>query len=127
MALWSIRIVPGENAGDPPQFVPQLQPGGPDGLQCQPGDLISWNNTTADPQQPWPTDDDFNPLPRDKVDPTRGQRNSIYLSDEIPPGHSSRPSWVAWLPATSPPTTQRVVKYCSLNNPAAHGLITIRQ
>jgi len=118
MALWSIRILPGANTGDPPQFVPQLQAGGPDGLLAQAGDLVSWNNMTGDDQQPWPTDDAFKPLPANQVGP-RGQPNSNYLSDVIPPGHSSRPSWMAFGDAGT------VYKYCSLNNPAAHGVITI--
>jgi hypothetical protein len=120
MALWSIKIVPGDEPGDPPAFVPQLQEGGPEGLLAQAGDSISWNNTTADMQQPWPTDGSFNPLPPDKVGP-RGQRNSNYLSDEIPPGHSSRPSWIAF----GQPGT--VIKYCSLPHPLAQGVITITQ
>jgi hypothetical protein len=118
MALWSVKIVAGANPGDPAEFVPQLQPGGPDGLLAQAGDSISWNNTTAVTQQPWPTDENFVPLPADKVGP-RGQPNSNYLSDEIPPGHSSRPSWIAFGDAGT------VIKYCSLPNPLAHGVITI--
>ncbi len=118
MALWSIKIVPGINPGDPPQFVPQLQPGGPQGLLAQAGDSISWNNTTDEMQQPWPTDGNFNPLPPDQVG-RRGQPNSNYLSDEIPPGHSSRPSWIAFGNAGT------VYNYCSLPNPLAHGVITI--
>jgi hypothetical protein len=118
MALWSIKIVAGDNAGDPPKFGPQLQEGGPDCLLAQAGDSISWNNTTTESQQPWPTDDDFNPLPPDKVGP-RGQPKSNYLSDEIPPSHSSRPSWIAFGAAGT------VIKYCSLPNPLAQGVITI--
>ena len=44
MALWSIRIVAGDYAEEPPKFVPQLQEGGPDGLLAQAGDSVSWNN-----------------------------------------------------------------------------------
>lgn len=118
MALWSIKIVAGDNAEDPPKFVPQLQEGGPDGLLAQAGDSISWNNTTTENQQPWPTDDNFKPLPKSRVGP-RGKPKSNYLSDKIPPGHSSRPSWIAF----GQPGT--VIKYCSLSNPLAQGVITI--
>jgi len=121
MALWSIRIVAGDNTEDPPKFVPQLQEGGPDGLLAQAGDSISWNNTTTESQQPWPTDNAFNPLPRHPLVDTRGQSGSMYLSDEIPPGHSSRPSWI--VPNNTKPGT--VFKYCSLPNPLAQGVITI--
>ena len=118
MALWLIKIVPGENPGDPPQFIPELQPGGEQGLLVQAGDLISWVNQTSQVQQPWPTDDNFNPLPPEQVGP-RGQLNSNYLSDEIPPGHSSRPSWVAF------GNRGTVYQYCSRPNPKARGRITI--
>jgi hypothetical protein len=119
MALWSIKIVAGESAGDPPQFVPQLQPGGAEGLLAETGDSVSWNNTTTESQQPWPLGADSQPLPRDQVAPTRGKSNSIYLSDEIPPGHSSRPSWIVNTKLGP------VINYCSLSNQQAQGVITI--
>jgi hypothetical protein len=118
MALWSIEIVDAENPGDPPQFIPKLQPGGEQGLLAQAGDSISWDNQSSQVQQPWPTDENFNPLPAGEVGP-RGQPNSNYLSDEIPPGHSSRPSWIAFGAAGT------VYKYCSRPDPRAHGIITI--
>ena len=93
MALWVIRIVAADHPEDPPQFVPQLQPGGPQGLLAQAGDSVSWTNDTLEAQQPWPADASFNPLPANQVRPRR-QPSSNYLSDEIPPGHSSRPNWI---------------------------------
>jgi hypothetical protein len=118
MALWVIRIVAAAHPEDPPQFVPQLQPGGPQGLLAQDGDSVSWTNDTMDVQQPWPADANFNPLPASQVRP-RGQLNSNYLSDEIPPGHSSRPSWIViGAPGTA-------INYCSLPNPLAQGVITV--
>jgi hypothetical protein len=118
MALWVIRIVAAAHPEDPPQFVPQLQPGGPQGLLAQAGDLVSWTNDTLEVQQPWPADASFKPLPANQVGP-RGQPNSNYLSDKIPPGHSSRPSWMVFGAAGS------VINYCSLQNPLAQGVITI--
>jgi hypothetical protein len=118
MAVWSIKIVPGAAPGAPAQFVPQLQPGGPQGLLAQSGDAVTWNNTTGQHHQPWPTDQNFKPLTPEQVGP-RGSAN--YLSDDIAPNHSSRPTWVV----TPSPTTQNVIYYCSLHHPGARGRITI--
>jgi hypothetical protein len=118
MALWVIRIVAAAHPEDPPQFVPQLQPGGPQGLLAQKGDSISWTNDTMYVQQPWPVDANFKPLTPDEVGP-RGQPNSNYLSDEIPPGHSSRPNRIVSEAAGT------VINYCSLQNPLAQGVITV--
>jgi hypothetical protein len=118
MPLWVIRIVAADHPEDPPQFVPQLQAGGPQGLLAQKGDSISWTNDTGQVQQPWPADANFNPLPPNQVGP-RGQPKSNYLCDEIPPGHSSRPSRIIFESAGT------VINYCSLQNPLARGVITI--
>jgi hypothetical protein len=118
MALWVIRIAAADNPEDPPVFVPQLQPGGPQGLLAQAGDSISWTNDTLEVQQPWPVDANLKPLPPNQVGP-RGKPKSNYFSDEIPPGHSSRPSWIAF------GTAGTTFNYCSLQNPLAQGVITI--
>jgi hypothetical protein len=118
MALWVIRIVAADHPEDPPQFVPQLQAGGPNGLLAQKGDSVSWTNDTMDVQQPWPADASFNPLPPSQVLP-RGQQGTNYLSDEIPPGHSSRPNWIVV------GTAGTAINYCSLQCPLAQGVITI--
>jgi hypothetical protein len=105
-----------------------VEPGG--ALQAGQDDLVSWNNTTGQTHQPWPTDDKFNPLPAKKV--PRG--GPLYLSDPIPPGESSRPSYgVAQPPAPpsktpptgktpptkpAPPTQWTVFYYCK-NHPNA--------
>jgi hypothetical protein len=111
MAVWVIRIVDGANPGDPAVFVPQLQPPDADGLLAQAGDLVSWNNRTGDVHQPWPTD-------------------ANYLSDEIDPGGSSRPSWfVAQLtfppPPPPPPVSGTTIYYCCKLHPQERGKITI--
>ena len=119
MADWPIRIVPGKAPDDAPEFVCDLQPGsGPGLLLAQAGDSLHWSNGTAKSQQPWPADDGFKPLPPDKVGP-RGQPKSNYLSDEIPPGHSSRPTWIAF----GAPDTE--YKYCSRSDPRAQAIIRI--
>ena len=123
MADWPIKIVPGANPGDPVQFICELQPAVRIGqLLAQAGDAIHWSNGTLQPQQPWPTDDNFKPLPPDKVG-KRGARNTNYLSDPIPPGGSSRPTWIAFGAAGT------VYKYCSLRDPllppSGQGTITI--
>jgi hypothetical protein len=118
MALWVIRIVAAAHPEDPPQFVPQLQAGGPQGLLAEAGDSVSWTNDTMDTQQPWPADANFNPLPANQVG-QRGQAGSNFLSDPIPPGHSSRPSWIV------AGTAGTAINYVSLPNPLAQGVITI--
>ena len=51
MPTWSVDIVPGTNAGDPATFVAQNQPSAPASppqtLYTDPGDVVSWNNTTG--------------------------------------------------------------------------------
>src|SRR5687767_12604164 len=95
MADWSIKIVPA-TSGPGAAFQPDLQGYGPgDPLPAQQDDLVTWGNWTDDTHQPWPTDSDYNPLPETQVLP-RGSAN--YLSDPIPPGESSRPSYDVALP-----------------------------
>jgi hypothetical protein len=111
MPDWSIKIV-ASDSGAGAAFVPDLQ-GAKQGepLQAWQDDLVTWNNTTGDPHQPWPTDAAYNPL-----QVQRGSAN--YLSDEIPPAESSRPSYdVAQpRPATGPPPdTWTVYYYCKVH------------
>ena len=70
MPDWSIKIVPAESPTTdvPAAFVPDLsgaQPGTP--LTAQVDDIVTWNNTTSDPHQPWPADANYNPLPDAQV------------------------------------------------------------
>jgi hypothetical protein len=120
MPDWSIKIVPAASGGGA-AFVPDLlgaQPGDP--LQAQQDDLVTWNNTTSETHQPWPADENYNPLPDSQVLP-RGSAG--YLSDEIPPGGSSRPSYdVAQPPlppdaphGARPPATWNVFYCCKLH------------
>jgi hypothetical protein len=115
MADWSIRI---QQAGAQAAFVPQLQPGGPTGLNVSTGDVVSWNNATAQAHQPWPADSSYQPLSAAQVGQS-GDPN--YLSDLIPPDHSSRPSWIA----TPSPVTDKTVYYVCKLHPNEHGVITI--
>jgi hypothetical protein len=99
MPDWSIKIV---QAGSGAAFVPDLygaKPGDP--LQTQQDDLVTWNNTTDDPHQPWPTDANYQPFPDSDV--PRG--SAKYLSDVIPPQGSSRPSYDVAQPSPVPPST----------------------
>jgi hypothetical protein len=116
MALWSIKIIDGGNPGDPAEFVPQLQPGGPQGLLAQAGDLVSWNNKTDEVHEPWPTDDKFKPLPAKNIPPTG------YMSDEINPRKSSRPSWAIVQPV---PANGSTIYYCCKLHNKERGIITI--
>jgi len=111
MADWSIKIVPAASGGGA-AFQPDLQGYGPgDALPAQQDDLVTWGNWTDDTHQPWPTDANYNPLPETQVLP-RGSAN--YLSDPIPPGESSRPSYDVALP-TSKPNSWTVYYFCKLH------------
>ena len=101
MPDWSIKIVPTTGGGA--EFVPDLKgKKAGDPLQCMADDLVTWNNTTEEQHQPWPADATYTALPNDKVLP-RGGPN--YLSDIIPAGGSSRPSYDVAQPAAVPPAT----------------------
>jgi hypothetical protein len=110
MPDWSIKIITTKKGA---AFVPDLQgyqPG--DALPTRVNDLVTWNNTTNDTHQPWPTDSNYkllpDPVPRD---------SDNYLSDPIPPQGSSRPSYVVTqpLPPEGPPATWTVYYGCKLH------------
>ena len=119
MPDWSIKIIPnlGATADTPALLKPDLvgaKPGDP--LQVQEDDLVSWNNETGQPYQPWPTDDRYNllavggvtppPAPPPFPQPTPG----FYLSDMIPGNLSSQPAYNAVMPAIG-----NVVYYCLID------------
>lgn len=111
MADWSIKIVPASSGGGA-AFAPDIQGYGPgDPLPVQQDDLVTWNNTTNETHQPWPTDSSYNPLSEAEVLP-RGSAN--YLSDPIPAGQSSRPSYDAALPDGNP-QAWTVYYFCKLH------------
>jgi hypothetical protein len=114
MPDWSIKIVAAAS-GQGAAFVPDLhgaKPGDP--LQAQQDDLVTWNNTTKHAHQPWPADANYNPLADSQV-----LRGSVqYLSDPIPAGASSRPSFDVpqpWPDGTPPPTTWTIYYCCKLH------------
>jgi hypothetical protein len=119
MPDWSIKIVPAASqiAGAPDQFVPDVpgtKPGDP--LKALATDVVTWNNTTNDDHWPWPTDNNYNPLPDAQVP----RQSPFYLSDKIPAGQSSRPNWVAVKPPTG-----NTVYYCCKLHPQMRGTIVI--
>ena len=117
MPDWSIKIV-STGSGARAAFVPDLvgaKPGDP--LQAQQDDLVTWNNTTKQTHQPWPTDSHYKPLPDSQV--PRGSAN--YLSDPIPAGQSSRPSYDVAQPDDEPETW--TVYYCCKQHPTERGKI----
>jgi hypothetical protein len=111
MADYSVKIVSTDKGA---AFVPDFQgyqPGDP--LPARVNDLVTWNNTTNDTHQPWPTDQNYHLLPDAQV--PRSSDN--YLSDPIPPGQSSRPSYVVTqpLPPEGPPATWTFYYGCKLH------------
>lgn len=117
MPVWSIKIIPGTKPGDPATFVPQLQQPAqdgtyPNGLYADAGDAVSWDNTEGrEAHHPWPTDENYKPL----AIPPAGE-----LSNEIPPGESSRPAYIV----VQPTTGATIYYYCSIH-PGEHGKITV--
>ena len=103
MPDWTIRIVPA-SSGQSASFSPGAQ-------QAQQDDLVCWNNTTHETHQPWPTDQNYKPLPGVK----RG--SAAYLSDPIPPKGSSRPSYDVAQPSGSPPPANWTVYYFCATHP----------
>ncbi len=92
MPDWSIKIIPNPaaTADKPALLMPDLvgaKPGDP--LEAQEDDLVSWNNETGQPYQPWPTDENYN-LQTSRCDAAaRSATGSVpfsawYLSDMIP-------------------------------------------
>ena len=121
MPVWSIKIVPSTTglANEPAAFVPDL-PGAEAGapLKVLTGDLVTWNNTTDETYQPWPTDAQGKLL----GNPPVGQRGTAnYLSDPIPGNASSRPSWSAVQIISG----QNTIYYCIKDFPDVKGTIVI--
>ena len=113
MPDWSIKIVPSP-IGTGAAFQPDLQGAAPgDPLRTMQDDLVTWNNTTGQTHQPWPAGPDFSPFTPDQVQ--RGTPN--YLSDPIPAGQSSRPSYDVAQPTDTPPppATWTVYYVCAVH------------
>jgi hypothetical protein len=110
MADWSIKIVPAAS-GSGAAFQPDLQGYGPgDALPAQQDDLVTWNNTTREVHQPWPTDSKYQPL--SDVWVTK-DRPSLYLSNAIPGGQPSTPAYdVATPGGVSLPSSWTIYYYC---------------
>jgi hypothetical protein len=112
MAVWSINIVPGEGPGDPVSFVCELQPNAPPNTifaevrdKTTSGDAVTWSNETGDPHQ---------------IAIPAGKSGSAFLSEEIPPDHSSRPTYLCVAPASG----NQIVYSCKLH-PGEQGVITL--
>lgn len=121
MPDWSIKIIP-DAQGAPVAIVPDLK-GSKQGdpLQAQVDDLVSWNNTTDKSCQPWPTDSNYKLLPDNQV----SQQNNNYLSDPIPAGLSSRPSYDVVMPTWLTPSDGNVIYYCLKEYPKVRGTIVV--
>jgi hypothetical protein len=118
MPVWSIKIIPGA-PGQPAQFVadvPTIPHGNP--LAVFSGDGVSWNNTTGQVHQPWPTDSNNVMLPASTVGSHGGPN---YLSDPIPIHQSSTPTWSA----KASPVTNKTIFYCCKIHPQERGKIVI--
>jgi len=119
MADWSIRIIPNPSqiANQPALLVPDLEDAEPgDPLEVQEDDLISWDNETNQPYQPWPTDNQYKPLAVGGIAPPPAPpafelpSPALYLSDMIPANLSSQPAYDVVMP-----TKGNVIYYCLLD------------
>ena len=109
MAVWSIKIAPGANPGDPAVFVSQNQPSAPVGtLYADAGDAVSWNNTTTQNHQP--------------VQTVQGNQVPLPLGglsrDPVTPGHQTS----AWIVTGNSGT---VITYTCLLHPQEQGTISV--
>jgi hypothetical protein len=113
MPDWSIKIVPASSGGGA-AFQPDLhgaKPGDP--LQAQQDDLVSWNNTTQEVHQPWQTDSNYQPLSEAWV----ATHPFLYMSDPIPAGMSSSPSYDVAQPGDQPPPQSWTIYYFCKTHP----------
>ena len=119
MPDWSIKIIPNPaaTADKPALLKPDLvgaKPGDP--LEVQEDDIVSWNNETKQPYQPWPTDSSYKLLPVNGLIPPPAPPTFPlpsppgYLSDMIPGQLSSTPAYSVVMPAKG-----NVVYYCLLD------------
>lgn len=121
MPDWSVKIIP-DAKGVPAAIVPDLKGSKPgDPLQAQVDDLVSWNNTTDQRCQPWPTDSGYNLLPDNQVSTATG--NS--LSNQVPAGMSSWPSYDVAMPTWLTPSNGNVIYYCLKEYPNVRGTIVV--
>ena len=113
MPDWSIKIIPNPaaTADKPALLKPDLvgaKPGDP--LEVQEDDIVSWNNETKQPYQPWPTDSSYKLLPVNGLIPPPAPPTFPlpsppgYLSDMIPGQLSSTPAYSVVMPAKGNPT-----------------------
>jgi hypothetical protein len=106
MAVWSINIVPGDQPGDPAQFTCELQPNAPPNMiLAETKDAVTWSNETDVPHQI--------EIPEDKS-------GSAFVSEEIPPNHSSRPTYLC----AAPQNGAYIVYSCTLH-PNEQGVISL--
>jgi hypothetical protein len=119
MPDWSIRIIPNPSqiAGRPVLLVPDLVdalPGDP--LQVQEDDLVSWNNETGQPYQPWPTDalGKLRPVggktPPPAPQPFPQPFPTLFLTNMVRPKRSSSPAYDVVMPQTG-----NVIFYCLID------------
>lgn len=109
MAVWSVQIVPGANQGAPAVFVAQNQPTAPAGsLYADPGDAVSWDNTTTQDHQPVQTNSNgLVPMPLGGL-----------LWAPVTPGHQTS----AWIVTGSANTA---ITYTCLLHPQEQGTINV--
>jgi hypothetical protein len=113
MPDWSIKIVPAASGGGA-AFVPDLKGAKPgDPLQAEQDDLVTWNNTTGQAHQPWQADSNYQPLSSAWVK----AHPDLYMSDPIPAGQASEPTYDVAQPSGFPPPSSWTIYYCCKLHP----------
>jgi hypothetical protein len=109
MAVWSVKIVPSATPGAPATFVPQNQPNVPPNtppgtLFADQGDIVSWDNATAQDHQP--------------VQSNLTLPLGSLMWPPVTPGHQT----AAWVVAGNPGTT---IAYNCYLHPAEQGTVVV--
>jgi hypothetical protein len=121
---WSITIISLDSGGA--AFQPDLMGthrGDP--LKAGNADLISWNNRTSNEHQPWPADDQYQPLQQKDI--VMGSPGN-YLSDPIPAWQSSTPAYLTNIATDAngnPIADPTTIYYVCKNHPDEHGQIIV--
>jgi hypothetical protein len=90
-----------------------------DALEARKGDNVRWRNKTGLVHQPWPTDEQFNPLDEEIV--VQGKN---YLSNSIPRHSSGSAAYsVIWATEWPQPQAAKTIHYCCLRHPTERGMI----
>jgi hypothetical protein len=116
MPDWSIKIVPAKHPkpGVLAEFVADVLDAEAGTFDVQQGDLVSWNNTTADEHWPWPV---VSPTASPAIPLPPG--SPVLVTDSVKPATSSDDYNVAAAAGST-------IFYCCRLHPAERGRLVVR-